>query len=102
MTLQTEGFADDPSLRAVLYGPLVLAGQFPLGAVPMPADKPHGPDVAHNAIGVPVLPLAGKAVETWLKRDGDMTWRTTGIGHDIVFKPFYRSQQRYVVYWQTA
>jgi len=102
MTLQTEGFADDPSLRAVLYGPLVLAGQFPLSAVPMPADKPHGPDVAHNAIGVPVLPLAGKAVETWLKRDGDMTWRTTGIGHDIVFKPFYRSQQRYVVYWQTA
>ena len=102
MALRSEGFADDPLLQAVLYGPVVLAGQFPLGTVPMPADKPHGPDVVHNAIPVPDLPVAGKTVETWLKPDGEMTWRTTGIGHDIVFKPFYRSQDRYVIYWQTV
>ena len=101
MSLRTEAFSDNPSLQAVLYGPLVLAGQFPLGTVPMPAEKPHGPDVVHNAINVPGLPVAGRTVETWLRPDGEMTWRTMGIGHDIMFKPFYRSQERYVIYWQT-
>lgn len=102
MRLRTEGFADDPSLRAVLYGPLVLAGQFPLGAVPMPADKPHGPDVAHNPIAVPQLKVADRPVESWLRPAGDMTWRTTGAGADVVFRPFYRSQDRYAIYWQTV
>jgi DUF1680 family protein len=102
MTLRTEGFADDPSLQAVLYGPLVLAGQFPLGSVPMPADKPYGPDVAHNAIPVPDLAVAGRSPQDWLRPDGAMRWRTTGIGQDIVFKPFHSSQERYAIYWKTV
>jgi DUF1680 family protein len=105
MSLRTEHFADDPSLQAVLYGPLVLAGQFPLGALPaIPADaeKPHGPDVLHNAIVVPDLAVAGRAPETWLRREDEMTWRTSGIGHDIVLKPLFRSQDRYAIYWKTV
>jgi hypothetical protein len=31
-----------------------------------------------------------------------MTWRTAGIDQDIVFRPFWQSQERYAVYWQTA
>jgi hypothetical protein len=99
MTLRTEAFADDPSLQAVLYGPLVLAGQFPLGDVPMPADKPHGPNVAQAPIFVPALPVAGKEPQDWLKPQKDFAWRTDGIDHDILFKPFYLSQERYAVYW---
>jgi DUF1680 family protein len=102
MTLRSEGFADDPSLRAVLYGPLVLAGQFALGAAPMPAEKPHGPDVAHNRIAVPPLATGGRPPHDWLKQEGAMTWRTADIGQDIVFKPFHASQERYVIYWQTV
>ncbi|HSS13947.1 MAG TPA: glycoside hydrolase family 127 protein [Rhizomicrobium sp.] len=102
MALNRESFADNPSLQAVLYGPLVLAGQFPLGTVPMPAEKPHGPDVAHAAIEVPSLPVAGKAPQEWLKAEAGMAWRTQGIGRDIVFKPFYQSQERYAVYWKTV
>ena len=102
MSLHSEGFADDPSLQAVLYGPLVLAGQFPLGVVPMPAEKPHGPDVAHHPIAVPSLTVAGKPPQDWLKPQGDMVWRTDGIGQDIVFKPFYRSQERYAIYWKSV
>ncbi len=102
MTLRTEAFADDPSLQAVLYGPLVLAGQFPLGDVPMPADKPHGPNVTQAPISVPALPVAGKEPQAWLKPEKGFAWRTDGIGHDIVFKPFYLSQERYAVYWNTV
>jgi DUF1680 family protein len=102
MILHSESFADDASLQAVLYGPLVLAGQFPLGDVPMPAEKPHGPDVAHNAIAVPDLAVAGRAPGEWLKPEGAMTWRTTGIAHDIVFKPFHASRNRYAIYWKTV
>jgi DUF1680 family protein len=102
MSLNRESFADNPSLQAVLYGPLVLAGQFPLGTVPMPADKPHGPNVAQAAIEVPSLPVAGKAPQDWLKAEAGLVWRTQGIGRDIVFKPFYQSQERYAVYWKTV
>jgi len=106
MTLRTEGFADDPSLLAVLYGPLVLAGQFPLGQLPPPVpanvEKPHGPATAQAPIAVPDLAVAGKAPGDWLRPDGPMQWRTSGLAQDIVFKPFWQSQDRYAVYWQTV
>jgi len=106
MTLRTEGFADDPSLLAVLYGPLVLAGQFPLGTLPPPTpanvEKPHGPTVTRTPITVPNLPIAGKKPEDWLKPDGAMAWHTTGLPQQIFFKPFWQSQERYAVYWQTV
>ena len=102
MALHVEAFADNPSLQAVLYGPLVLAGQFPLGQVPVPADKPHGPDVAHASINVPALSVAGKQPQDWLKPGTGQVWHTSGIGQDIVFKPFYQSQERYVIYWKTV
>lgn len=102
MILRTEGFADDPSLMAVLYGPLVLAGQFPLGTIPAFSEKPHGPYVNQSPIAVPDLAVAGRAPDAWLKPDGPMTWRTSGIGHDIIFKPFFRSQDRYAIYWKTV
>jgi DUF1680 family protein len=100
MSLHSEGFADNPSLQAFLYGPLVLAGQFPLGSVPAPAEKPHGPNVAQAPIAIPPLPVAGKAPDAWLKADSGLVWRTSGLGQDIVFKPFYQSQDRYAVYWK--
>jgi uncharacterized protein len=102
MTLRSEAFADDPSLQAVLYGPLVLAGQFALGEVPMPAEKPHGPNVVQSAIAVPQLPVAGKSPQEWLRPEATLLWRTSGIGQDITVRPFYQSQGRYAVYWKTV
>jgi DUF1680 family protein len=103
MTLRTEGFADDPSLQAVLVGPIVLAGQFPLGDVPVPKNKPHGPDLKNYTFPVPELAVRGKGLSEWLKQDGDsLTYRTTGIGQDIVLKPLHESKERYAVYWKTV
>ncbi|MEO8300214.1 MAG: glycoside hydrolase family 127 protein [Rhizomicrobium sp.] len=102
MTLHSEGFSDNPSLQAFLYGPLVLAGQFSLGTVPMPAEKPHGPNVAQAAIPVPPLKVAGKMPREWLKAGSGLVWQTSGVGQDITFKPFYQSQERYAVYWKVV
>jgi len=106
MVLRVEAFADQPSLAAVLYGPLVLAGEFPRGDAAEPVappgkDKPHGPDVYHHAISIPSLAVKGKAPDEWLTRDGALSWRVRG--HDIVLRPFNRVQdKRYTVYWQTV
>lgn len=104
MTLRQEGFADQPSLAAVLYGPLVLAGEFPRGDAAEPVappgkDKPHGPDVYHHPAAVPSLPVKGKSPDEWLVRDGALAWRVRG--RDIALKPFHQVRdKRYTVYWQ--
>jgi DUF1680 family protein len=101
MHLYAEPFADNPELVAVLYGPLVLAGQFPLGEVPMPKDKPHGPNVEASPIAVPSLATGGRPPRQWLEQTGPMTWRTKDVGPDVVLRPFHQSDGRYTVYWQT-
>jgi uncharacterized protein len=102
MHLHTEPFADNPSVQAVLYGPLVLAGQFALGTVPMPDLKPHGPDVTAAPINVPTLSVGNRPPQDWLEAHGPMTWRTKGIEQALVLKPFHQSDGRYTVYWQTV
>jgi len=102
MHLHLEPFADNPSIQAVLYGPLVLAGQFPLGAVPAPEVKPHGPDVAASPVSIPTLAMDSRPPQEWLEPAGPMTWRTKGAGQALALKPFYKTEGRYTVYWQTA
>lgn len=102
MHLHAEPFADNPTVQAVLYGPLVLAGQFPLGTVPTPDPKQHGPDVAAAPISVPTLSIGNRAPQDWLEADGAMIWRSKGIEQAVVLKPFYQSDGRYTVYWQTV
>lgn len=102
MQLYTKPFADKPDVVAVLYGPLVLAGQFPLGTVPQPDIKTHGPDVAASPIAIPSLATGGRPPQQWLEPTGPMTWRTKDIGQELVLKPFYQSDARYTVYWQTV
>lgn len=105
MTLRTESFADDPSLQAVLYGPLVLAGQLPFGTLPPPTpadvEKPHGPNVARYPIAIPQMAVAGGKLHETLAPTGPMQWRTQGT-QPVVFKPFWQSQERYAVYWKTV
>ncbi len=102
MHLRAEPFADNPAVQALLYGPLVLAGQFPLGTVPAPDVKPHGPDIAASPVTVPSLATGGRPPQQWLEPTGPQTWRTKGVGQELVLKPFYQSDGRYTVYWQTV
>jgi DUF1680 family protein len=93
-TLRKEALADNPNRFAVMWGPLVLAGDL-------------GPELAGRgaaAPDVPVLVASEQPVANWLKPvDGKPgTFRTTGVGlkQEVDFVPFYQlPRRRYAVYW---
>lgn len=99
-TLHAEPLPDNPRRVALLWGPLVLAGDL-------------GPE-HRGAGGVPSSPVfvaAERAVGEWLKpvadqlghfRSDGVGRETTGTGHvsDVDFVPFYRLHRRtYAAYW---
>ena len=92
-TLRKEALPDNPNRFAVMWGPLVLAGDL-------------GPEIGGRSVGpdVPVLVAPEQPVANWLKPvDGKPgTFRTTGVGlkQEIDFVPFYQlPRRRYAVYW---
>jgi DUF1680 family protein len=92
-TLRKEALADNPNRLAVMWGPLVLAGD--LG--PAAGGRTAGPEV-------PVFVAPEQPVANWLKPVAGKpgTFRTTGVGlkQEIDFVPFYQlPRRRYAVYW---
>lgn len=105
-TLRLEPTPDMPRRAAVMWGPLVLAGDL-------------GPEVTRGGeeeerleppSAAPVLVAAERPVDSWLKPAGvPVRFRTEGVGHepnaagrsrDVEFVPFYRLHRRsYGVYW---
>jgi DUF1680 family protein len=93
-TLRTESMPDDSNRVAVMYGPLVLAGD--LGK----EDDPN----AYNPMFVPVIMTCDSDPLKWMKQENGLvnTFVTNGVGnpHDIAFKPFYEIyDRRYSVYF---
>ncbi len=104
-TLRLEPLADNPRRAALLWGPLVLAGD--LGPEP---ERGRGRD-RYERIEAPVFVAAERPVADWLKPvPGEPgKFRTVGVGRipdatdragDVDFVPFYRLHRRtYAVYW---
>ncbi len=106
--LHLQSTPDNPRRAAVMWGPLVLAGD--LG--PEPA-RPQGRGGQANAdddpqrpapIDVPMLVAAEKPIADWLKPVDDKpgSFRSVGVGRDrdVEFSPFYRLHRRtYAAYW---
>ncbi len=98
-TLRLEPTPDNPRRAAILWGPLVLAGD--LG----PEDqKSIERDALSWQLKVPVFVAAERPVAQWLKPVADKPghFRTDGVGRDrdVDFVPFYRLHRRtYAVYW---
>lgn len=93
--LRLEPLADNAQRAAILWGPLVLAGD--LDALPSD-ETSYGPSRA------PVLVAAHLPIEDWLKPvpDAPGQFRTQGVGraHDVTLSPFYQLHRRtYAVYW---
>jgi hypothetical protein len=107
MSLRIEAMPDDPRMVALLYGPIVLAGelgtaglenlslhlrsQLDLARVPTPAVPALVCEPADLLTHVEPLP------------DRPLTFRTRGIGRpqDVTLVPLYRLHyQRYAVYWK--
>ncbi len=103
--LRLEPLPDNPERAAILWGPLVLAGD--LGPVPerRPRPKPgETPAPAPPRPTTPVLVTAATSVGDWVKpaegRSG--VFRTDGVGRDrdVELVPFYRLHRRtYAAYW---
>ncbi|MCU0915247.1 MAG: glycoside hydrolase family 127 protein [Planctomycetes bacterium] len=98
-TLRLEPLPDNPHRVAILWGPLVLAGD--LGPE---AERGRGRGSRPEPPKVPVLVAAGQPVTQWLKPVAGEPgrFRTDGVGRetDVDFVPFYRLHRRtYAVYW---
>lgn len=90
MRLHSEPLPDNPKRRAILYGPIVLAGD--LG----PQDEPEPIP--------PALVAEGRPLEEWLKpvAGKPLHFRTQGVGrpNDYELMPLYEVHgRRYTVYW---
>lgn len=93
-TLRLESMPDDSSRVAVMYGPLVLAGD--LG--------PVEPEIKGEPLQVPVMMTRDRDPSQWIKPvEGKInTFRTvnTGRPQDVEMRPFYSIyDRRYSVYW---
>jgi len=106
MSLRVEPMANNPKKVAIMYGPLVLAGQ--LGREGFTDEMPYsGNQKAYANLptpDVPVLIADGKPVDQWVERVGDksLQFKTVGVGRpeDVSLIPFHEAHhQRYTVYW---
>jgi len=99
---------DDDSIQALMYGPLVLAGD--LGADGLTDEMQHGdpgqPVKSHfllgDPVGAPEFQARGNGLETWIKPAGEaLTFSTVGQPRNVRLLPLNRVvRQRYGVYWR--
>ena len=106
MTLHTEAMPDNPKMIAVMYGPLVLAGD--LGREGLDSIRRYGPSAPPmGRVRTPTIPAfvtdAGSITSKIVADPARaLQFRTVSLAqpHDVTFVPFYRIvDQRYTVYW---
>jgi len=103
-TLRLEPLPDNPRRAAILWGPLVLAGD--LGAE-IPRRRWRQAEALKEEVevlSVPVFVAADRPLPEWIKPVPGETghFRTEGVGRDrdVDLFPFYRfHRRRYAVYW---
>ena len=108
MRLHTEALPYSPKIVALMYGPIVLAGELGTEGIDPNALFLEGQlDLQHVPTpSVPVLVCEAARLLDNVKpvKRASLTFRTKGIGvpTDVTLIPFYRLQrQRYTIYWQT-
>ncbi len=107
MSLRMESMPDDPKTVALLYGPIVLAGD--LGTQGLTAAKQSGPPAPEDPVTArPEAPALLGEMRSILSKirpvpGAPLTFRTVGIGrpHDVMLVPFNTVyDSRYTVYWK--
>ncbi|MBC7905118.1 MAG: glycoside hydrolase family 127 protein, partial [Gemmatimonadaceae bacterium] len=90
MELYTESMPDNKNRIAILYGPVVLAGQL-------------GKEMPDPVYGAPVLLTDSRNVNDWVKNAAQpLSFHLKGIAKpaDVSLQPFYKTyDQHYNVYW---
>ncbi len=103
MSLHMAPIPDDPSLQAMMYGPLVLAGR--LGAADLSKDMIYGPSAPDEkkTIKVPEISASGKNATGWIEpaKNERLAFRTVGQTENVNLIPLYKFfNERYTVYWK--
>jgi DUF1680 family protein len=110
MSLRIEVLPGNPAIVALLYGPVVLAGD--LGREGLTDAVRYGPSAPPlrrvRPVEVPAFVAGDRrrllaAVQP--VPGAPLTFRTAGLGHprDVTLVPFYRAaDRRYTVYWNVA
>jgi hypothetical protein len=104
MRLHTEPLPGTSNTVAVMYGPIVLAGELGTNAMPYPFAKGQ---TDFSSLPAPAAPVFVGNAGTLLRHvklvaDQPLTFRTDGIGRpqDVTLIPLYRlHRERYSVYW---
>jgi len=105
MRLTIEAMPDDAALQAVLYGPIVLAGD--LGAEGLTESMiigPNAPRMRNLSITVPTFQAKGSDPQSWIKPgEKALTFRTSGQAKDVDLAPISSIfGKRYSVYWKVT
>ena len=98
--LRLERLPDDSRRAAVMWGPLVLAGD--LGAQPRRADGDGDGPLSNTAPPESPIIVTERSVTEWVQPASGQpgTFRTTGVGPAITLAPFYKTHRRiYTGYW---
>ena len=104
MRLYMESLPDDASIAAILYGPLVLAGELgKTDPAKEPMFGPMGPTEKTNENPFINLAVDAARPESWLEAlpKQPLTFRTVGQEREFRLTPLYKVlDQRYTVYWK--
>lgn len=100
MCLHLHPMPDDDTLAAIMYGPLVLAGE--LGKTDVPSVK-AGKASMIEPVDAPVFVAESDNLNKWIQPvEGKLlTFRTVGQDEDVTLIPFYQLfDDRYAIYWR--
>ena len=109
MNLHLDRLSDDEHIAAIMYGPLVLAGE--LGTEGLTRNMMYGspdPNIFHfnyygRSIEVPYFVTVNNDPNTWVRsvKGKPLTFMTIGQTHNVQLIPFYKLfGQRYSIYWE--
>lgn len=111
MRLHIHAMPDDPTMQAIMYGPLVLVGRLGTeGLTPdvlraAPTQPRTVPEYKSGPVAAPALVARGSGLEDWIARTGRgaLEFRTVGQAQDVTLVPFHSIfDERYAVYWKVS
>jgi DUF1680 family protein len=105
MKLHIEPLPGVSNTVAILYGPIVLAGELGTNAMPFPFARNQ---TDFSKLPTPVAPVFVSSADQLLNQikpvaGQPLTYRTHNLGqpHDVTWIPFYKlHRERYTVYWK--
>lgn len=111
MSLRVEAMPDDPTMQAIMYGPLVLVGRLgtegltPASIRAEPTKPRNIPEYKLEPVAAPSFRAPSDDPASWIERvpGSALTFRTKGQATDVTLVPFYQlMDERYATYWKVT